>query len=540
MNRFVAVLALAMASSVAFGQSPIVMDNPEAQVEGEWLINSTSKDRLGSDYHYAYCVLTAPTATITYRPNLPKAGLYHVEILYPRGDNRSTNASWFIAHKGEAMTVAVNQTFEGGTWVRIASDVPFEAGTDGFVRLSNDTPDAGATRIGKTIVVADGVRFIPLDEPPASKPIEPIVIDDPQAVFSGQWPSGKEASKKFGDTYRPIPTREQTTATATYRPNIAIPGRYDVEVWYPDGENRAANAFWKISGTDGETEATVNQTVNGGRWVTIAIGKSFTAGTNGFVQLQNGTGKMGSVVVADAVRFVATTSSSRLTPQPPPPADTGPKVKGGFTLRILTEGNGNVTRTPDQQTYPAGSTVSLTAQPAEGYVFGGWTGAVSRMKNPLTLAVNGNKEITALFWPAGIGAILDNPSAEFKGSWNLSSEPYEGTRYENYHFTSSVTGKATATAIYRPTLTKAGKYDVYVWYAQGRNRAKAAPWTVHGQGGKTVKVEVDQRENGGNWFPIARNVDFETGSAGYAELSNAAEAGSVIIADAVAFVYVGQ
>ena len=47
--------------------------------------------------------------------------------------------------------------------------------------------------------------------------------------------------------------------------------------------------------------------------------------------------------------------------------------------------------------YDSNSTVTITATPAEGYEFTGWSGNVSGSTNPLTVTVNGNKNITANF-----------------------------------------------------------------------------------------------------------------------------------------------
>ena len=48
-------------------------------------------------------------------------------------------------------------------------------------------------------------------------------------------------------------------------------------------------------------------------------------------------------------------------------------------------------------TYNENSNVTVTAAPAEGYVFSGWTGNASGSTNPLTVSMTGNKDITATF-----------------------------------------------------------------------------------------------------------------------------------------------
>jgi hypothetical protein len=47
-------------------------------------------DRYGDDYLYAFAVTNTATSKATYRPNIKTAGKYHVDITYPKGQNRST------------------------------------------------------------------------------------------------------------------------------------------------------------------------------------------------------------------------------------------------------------------------------------------------------------------------------------------------------------------------------------------------------------------------------------------------------------------
>jgi len=69
-----------------------------------------------------------------------------------------------------------------------------------------------------------------------------------------------------------------------------------------------------------------------------------------------------------------------------------------YTVAV-TAVNGTVTRDPNWSSYPYGSTVDLTAGPAPGYSFTGWTGdtTVSYLSNPLALPMYKNRNITANF-----------------------------------------------------------------------------------------------------------------------------------------------
>ena len=66
-----------------------------------------------------------------------------------------------------------------------------------------------------------------------------------------------------------------------------------------------------------------------------------------------------------------------------------------FTLVVAASEGGSVDTSGG--TYNENSNVTVTAAPAQGYVFSGWTGNASGSTNPLTVSMTGNKDITATF-----------------------------------------------------------------------------------------------------------------------------------------------
>ncbi len=88
-----------------------------------------------------------------------------------------------------------------------------------------------------------------------------------------------------------------------------------------------------------------------------------------------------------------------------------------YTLTV-TAVNGTVVKNPNQTSYNSGTTVQLTATPATNYTFTGWSGDASGTTNPLTVTMNGNKNITANFTPiqytltvtAANGTVVKNPN----------------------------------------------------------------------------------------------------------------------------------
>ncbi len=68
-----------------------------------------------------------------------------------------------------------------------------------------------------------------------------------------------------------------------------------------------------------------------------------------------------------------------------------------YSVAAAAESNGSVSIDPDQTTYNYGDRISITATPATGYTFSGWSGDVSGKSNPLTLVVDTAYDITANF-----------------------------------------------------------------------------------------------------------------------------------------------
>src|SRR5207249_4251314 len=68
-----------------------------------------------------------------------------------------------------------------------------------------------------------------------------------------------------------------------------------------------------------------------------------------------------------------------------------------YSLTVATVGQGSVAKSPDQASYDHGSTVELTATPANGWHFAGWSGAATGSTNPVSVTMDGDKTVAATF-----------------------------------------------------------------------------------------------------------------------------------------------
>lgn len=70
-----------------------------------------------------------------------------------------------------------------------------------------------------------------------------------------------------------------------------------------------------------------------------------------------------------------------------------------YSLSLSSVGGGTVISSPLSSTWPSGSVATLSASPAAGYRFSGWSGALSGTQTPVSVSMTANKTITANFVP---------------------------------------------------------------------------------------------------------------------------------------------
>lgn len=159
-----------------------------------------------------------------------------------------------------------------------------------------------------------------------------------EVTFSTGWSTGSASTDKYLLDYRFASTAAGGDATATYRPALGVAGYYDVFIWYPQGSNRASNAPWSVVYSGGTTNIPVDQTVGGGDWRLLAAARPFAPGTNGFVQLSNGTGAAGKVVLADGVRFSFVAPLNTPPTIAAQPQDQAVKMGSNVTFSVSASG----------------------------------------------------------------------------------------------------------------------------------------------------------------------------------------------------------
>jgi hypothetical protein len=91
----------------------------------------------------------------------------------------------------------------------------------------------------------------------------------------------------------------------------------------------------------------------------------------------------------------------------------------GYLLTINIDGNGTVTKNPDQTIYAPGTVVELTANPDTGWSFSHWSDDLTGSNNPEYITMNSDKTVTAHFTEDqytitiiydGNGTVIKNPN----------------------------------------------------------------------------------------------------------------------------------
>lgn len=101
----------------------------------------------------------------------------------------------------------------------------------------------------------------------------------------------------------------------------------------------------------------------------------------------------------------------------------------GLNPRLFVNGlNGSINVSPDLPKYMPGQIVSLTAVPASGFQFVGWSGDLAGILNPTTLMMDTNKTVTAVF-SLPLGYAVDATNLVWRSGGDV---PWFGQNYVTY------------------------------------------------------------------------------------------------------------
>jgi hypothetical protein len=202
-------------------------------------------------------------------------------------------------------------------------------------------------------------------------------------------------------------------------------------------------------------------------------------------------------------------------------------TKGGTGGGTVTSNPAGISCGTDcSESVAPGASMTLTATPAAGSAFSGWSGACTGVAT-CTVTLTAATTVTATFAPTPTTTpqeiVIDNANAgvqdaaggrTFAGTWCLSSATDQFG--PNSLYSCGGTGDRYR---WTPRIPAAGAYDVYVWYSTRTTRSATVPITVVSAGGQTSRL-FDERTGGGRWILHGRYT-FNAGTTGYVEASGA-------------------
>lgn len=298
---------------------PLVVDNGSVGFAkgGAWTLAAGGFD---GDINTAAAGTGASTATYVFSEAVV-GQKYEVFVTWVQGSNRATNAPYTISNDGSALpTITVNQQsapsgklFSGQQWKSLGI---VEANGAIVVTLTNNA---------NGVVVADGIRLVPIVDTPIGPPTPPTnsligVIDDLTTGYTESGSGGFTGALTGGyaGDYR-VHEAGAGSAFATWEfAGLATGGTYQVFATWVENPNRATNTPYQFF--DGETlEETVrvnqqlapNQTIDGHKWQSLGT-VVIDSGTLQIMLSDDANG----YVIADAVRLI------RVGAAPPPTTNT--------------------------------------------------------------------------------------------------------------------------------------------------------------------------------------------------------------------------
>src|SRR5436190_14771684 len=134
----------------------LVVDSAQAKAVGEWKHSQFSKHYIGDGYVHDD-LKGKGEKTLTFQPDLKKAGRYEVRFAYQHGTTRATNVPVTVFHADGETTIHVNEQEApvlDGRFVSLGQ-FRFEANGFGYALVSNEGTTGHVT--------ADAVQFLPAE-----------------------------------------------------------------------------------------------------------------------------------------------------------------------------------------------------------------------------------------------------------------------------------------------------------------------------------------------------------------------------------------
>src|SRR5215471_17535580 len=162
-----------------------------------------------------------------------------------------------------------------------------------------------------------------------------------------------------------------------------------------------------------------------------------------------------------------------------------------FRLTLAVNGSGTIQSDPAGEKFPSGARVTLTATPAPGWRFEGWSGDLTGTDNPAIITMDREKSITANFTPLPPGITTQPLSQTVTTGSNVTfTVAANGEPPLTYQWKKNgveIAGATTDTlALMNVQLSDAGIYTVTVSNAGGSVESAPATLSITSAAGQTI------------------------------------------------------
>jgi uncharacterized repeat protein (TIGR02543 family) len=251
--------------------------------------------------------------------------------------------------------------------------------------------------------------------------------------------------------------------TATFKNNLSFnAGSSDKTIGTDVG---TSNVWWKnnVSTNSGSLVVSSADFIS----LTASVAKNTDGSPNlgNFLALASGSDLINAGVTATGITY---TGSAPDLGARESGSTTNP---GTFTLSLISSpaAGGTITASPSASSYAPGTVVTLTAAPASGYTFTGWSGAASGTSATTTVTVTANISVTAGFTGTSTGG--NTLHIEDAGSGYCSAD---GSRQNSYTgadggYYINLSNSAAKGITYAVNVAAAGTYSFKWRYANGGN-----------------------------------------------------------------------
>ena len=484
--------------------------------------------------HRLHAQSSSTTDAFTWTLPITETKVYHIYARWHGYWARPTNATYTLHHSSGSTQVVVDQKVNGApTWNYLGS-VTMAPGQNHRVELSGQSNGYPS---------ADAIAVVPGDAQGNLATWQPVISVAQDYGLYARWPKNNLANPAavyrlfHGDGTTDF-TVDQTVAgpgstwivlglfplapnedhrvevegsitymteadaiavsaapiAATWTPDLPVTDTYHVYAWWPADPSHHAQATYHVYHAGGISRVTVNQQQNGGQWNLLGT-YALAPGSNHRVTV---TPQFGGKVVADAIKFEATGSSTPRT--------------ASWALPV------SATNTYDVYARWVADPANATNATYTVFYSGGTT--------PVSMNQTQNGEKWNLLGTFTLDPSL-NPKVEL-------SDQANGTVVADAVMVVP-SGTSADRVTYTPTLGGAGTLDIYAKWSESHTRAETVTYTIHHGSGST-DIMVNQQQPSAGWFRLGA-FTMSPGQNHRVEVEGAFEGETV--ADAMRFVSAG-